>query len=128
MDYTALKIIHVSCVAVSFALFFGRGLLMLADSPRLNARLLRIAPHVNDTLLLASAIWMAVITRQYPFAENWLTAKLVALVIYIGVGMIALSRGRTKRTRAIAWTAALLVFAYIVSVALSRNPLPFVPR
>lgn len=126
MDYTALKIIHVSCVAVSFALFFGRGLLMLADSPRLNARLLRIAPHVNDTLLLASAIWMAVITRQYPFAESWLTAKLVALVVYIGVGMIALSRGRTKRTRAVAWSVALLVFAYIVGVALSRNPLPFV--
>jgi len=128
MDYTALKIIHVSCVAVSFALFFGRGVLMLADSPLRNTRLLRIAPHVNDTLLLGSAIWMAVITRQYPFAENWLTAKLVALLVYIGLGMIALSRGRTKRTRAIAWTAALLVFAYIVGVALSRNPLPFASR
>jgi uncharacterized membrane protein SirB2 len=126
MDYTALKTIHVSCVAVSFALFFGRGVLMLADSPLRNARWLRIAPHVNDTLLLGSAIWMAVITRQYPFAENWLTAKLVALLVYIGVGMIALSHGRTKRTRAIAWAVSLLVFAYIVSVALSRNPLPFV--
>jgi uncharacterized membrane protein SirB2 len=128
MDYTALKIIHVSCVVVTFALFFGRGVLMLADSPLLNARLFRIAPHVNDTVLLGSAIWMTVITRQYPFAENWLTAKLVALLVYIGAGTIALSRGRTKRTRAIAWTVSLLVFAYIVNVALSRNPLPFVAR
>jgi uncharacterized membrane protein SirB2 len=126
MDYLLLKIIHVSCVAATLALFLGRGVLMLRDSPLLGVRLLRIAPHVIDTLLLASAIWMAIISRQYPFAESWLTAKLVALIAYIGAGMIALSYGGTRRTRATAWIVALLVFAYIVSVALTRSPLPFV--
>ncbi len=124
MDYALLKAVHVTCVGVTFALFFGRGLLMLADSPLLGNRLLRVAPHVNDTLLLASAIWMAVASRQYPFVEGWLTAKLVALIVYIGLGTVALSRGRTRRARAIAWLLALAVFAYIVSVALTRDPLP----
>jgi uncharacterized membrane protein SirB2 len=128
MDYPLLKIIHITCVAVTFVLFFGRGVLMLVDSPLLKARFLRIAPHVNDTLLLGSALWMAVISRQYPFAESWLTAKLVALIVYICAGMIALSHGRTKHSRVTAWVFALLVFAYIVSVALTRSPVPFVSR
>jgi len=128
MDYLLLKIIHVACVAVTLVLFFGRGVLMLLDSPLLHTRFLRIAPHANDTLLLGSALWMAVISRQYPFAEDWLTAKLLALIVYIGAGMIALSHGRTRRTRVTAWVFALLVFAYIVGVALTRSPLPFVSR
>ncbi len=124
MDYALLKAVHVTCVGVTLALFFGRGLLMLADSPLLGTRLLRVAPHVVDTLLLASAIWMAVASRQYPFVEGWLTAKVIALLAYIGLGTIALSRGRTKRARAIAWLLALAVFGYIVGVALARDPLP----
>ena len=124
MDYALLKAVHVTCVGVTFALFFGRGLLMLADSPLLGNRLLRVAPHVNDTLLLASAIWMAVASRQYPFVEGWLTAKLVALIVYIGRVTVAVSRGRTRRARARGWLLALAVFAYIVSVALTRDPLP----
>lgn len=126
MEYLLLKTIHVTCVAVTFVLFFGRGALMLVDSPLLKTRFLRIAPHVNDTLLLGSALWMAVISSQYPFAENWLTAKLAALVVYICAGLIALSYRRSKRQRVTAWIVALLVFAYIVGVALTRNPLPFV--
>lgn len=124
MDYSLLKAVHVTCVGLTFALFFGRGLLMLADSPLLRSRLLRIAPHVIDTLLLTSAIGMAVASRQYPFVEGWLTAKLIALFAYIGLGSIAISRGRTTRARAIAWLLALAVFGYIVSVALARSPLP----
>ena len=124
MDYALLKAVHVTCVGVTFALFFGRGLLMLADSPLLGNRLLRVAPHVNDTLLLASAIWMAVASRQYPFVEGWLTAKLVALIVYIGLVPVARARGRTRRARAIAGLLALAVFAYIVRGALTRDPLP----
>ena len=128
MDYLLLKTLHITCVVVTFVLFTGRGVLMFIDSRLLKARFLRIAPHVNDTLLLGSALWMAVISRQYPFVESWLTAKLVALVVYIGAGMIALSHGRTKRSRVTAWVFAMLVFAYIVSVALTRSPMPFVSR
>lgn len=126
MDFLLLKTVHVSCVVITFALFVGRGVLMLADSPRRGARLLRIAPHVNDTVLLGSAVWMALISHRYPFVEGWLTAKLVALVVYIGAGMLALSYGRTKRVRTAAWLFALLVFAYIVAVAVTRSPLPVV--
>lgn len=123
MIYLALKNLHVLCVVVSGSGFFLRGLWMLSDSPRLNLRWVRVVPHVVDTLLLGSAIAMAVISAQYPFAQDWLTAKLVGLLVYILCGMMALRRGKSKTTRGIFLVAALLAFAYIVSVALTRSPL-----
>lgn len=124
MDYSLLKRIHIGCAGISYALFFGRGLLMLAESPLLRARVLRVAPHANDTLLLVCAIWMAVLSGQYPLAQGWLTAKLIALIAYIGVGMLALSYGRSKRVRLTAWVVAQIIFGYIVLVALTRSPMP----
>ena len=123
MFYLALKHLHVTCVIVSGSGFFLRGLWMLSDSPRLNQRWVRIVPHVVDTTLLGSAIAMAVISAQYPFAQNWLTAKVIGLLVYILCGAVALRRGKNKATRAVFFGAALLAFAYIVSVALTRNPL-----
>jgi uncharacterized membrane protein SirB2 len=124
MEYSLLKKIHVACVAVTYALFFGRGVLMLAQSPMLRNRALRIFPHVNDTLLIASALWMALLSGSYPFYQDWLTAKLIALLAYIGLGTVALSDGRSKRTRLAAWILAQLVFGYIVLVALTRSVTP----
>lgn len=123
MIYSALKHVHVACVALSGAGFFLRGLWMLQDSPLLQRRWVRVFPHVVDTLLLGSALSMAVISAQYPFVLGWLTAKFWGLLAYILCGTMALKRGRSKAQRAVFFFCALLAFAYIVSVALTRNPL-----
>ena len=81
-------------------------------------------PHIVDTLLLASAIALAIMGQQYPLATPWLTAKVIALVFYIALGMLALRHGKTRGVRITAWIAAQAVFGYIVAVALTRNPLP----
>lgn len=125
MDYLALKGAHVTCVVLSYTLFFVRGVWMMRGSAMLARRWVRIVPHVIDTVLLASALGLAVLIRQYPFVQPWLTAKLLGLVVYIAIGMVALRRGRTKRVRVAAWLAAQVVFFYIVAVAWTRNPLPF---
>lgn len=122
MSYLLLKHLHVTAVVVSGIGFFLRGLLMLRDSPLLQRRVLKVAPHVIDTVLLGSAVAMAVMSSQYPFAQSWLTAKFFGLLAYILLGMMALKRGRTKAQRAAWFSAALLSFAYIVSVALTRSP------
>jgi uncharacterized membrane protein SirB2 len=72
------------------------------------------------------AIAMAIISGQYPLAETWLTAKVIALVLYIALGTVALRPGRTKSVRITAWIMAQAVFAYIVAAAVTRNPLPWV--
>lgn len=123
MTYLMLKYVHVGCVVLSGIGFFMRGLWMLGKSPRLQQPLVRVLPHIVDTVLLTSAIAMAVISAQYPFAAAWLTAKLVGLLIYIGCGTMALKRGRSQGQRALFFVAALLAFAYIVAVAVSRSPL-----
>jgi uncharacterized membrane protein SirB2 len=123
----ALKTIHLTCAVLTFISFSVRGVWMLADSDMLQRAWVKVAPHVIDTVLLASAIGLTIQIRQYPGSEAWLTAKLVALVLYIVCGSIALKRGRTKTIRVASAIAALVVFFYIVAVALTHSPWPFVP-
>lgn len=118
--YLILKPLHVSFVLVSYSLFLLRGIWMLRASPRLQLRWVRVLPHVNDTFLLASGITLAVLTHQSPGSHPWLAAKIAALFVYIGLGTVAL-----KRRKLWAWLAAQAVFFYIVAVAVTRNPLPF---
>ena len=122
MMYLVLKQLHLTCVAGSGLGFTLRGFWMLSGSPLLERRWVRIVPHVVDTVLLASAVALAVLTAQYPFVQGWLTAKMLGLLVYILCGTMALKRAKTKRARAGFFVAALLAFAYIVSVALTRSP------
>jgi len=96
---------------------------MLLDHPLLTHKIVKILPHIIDTALLTSAIYLAFNINQYPFVDGWLTAKLLALLAYIGLGIIALGRGKTKRIRLVALILAILTFSYIVSVAMTHNPL-----
>lgn len=123
--YLLVKYVHAGSVALSIAGFIARGALMLAGSPLLQARFVRVAPHVVDTVLLASAAWLAWMLQQYPFVHGWLTAKVLGLLAYIVLGAIALRRGRTMAVRATALAGALLAAGYVVAVALTKNPLLF---
>jgi len=118
-----VKTIHVAFVILSFAGFFIRGIWMLRDSTLLRQRWVKITPQVVDTVLLVSAIVLAVQMRFSPMEQPWLMAKIIALVIYIAVGLVALRLGRSKRVRLSAWLLGLFVFMYIVSVALSKSVL-----
>jgi uncharacterized membrane protein SirB2 len=128
MDYLAVKAIHQSAVALSFAGFFARGLGAFADAPWVRARAAKTLPHIVDSVLLLSALWLAWMLRLNPVEAPWLLAKIIGLLAYIGLGMVALKEGRPRWQRALAWLAALAVFGYIVSVALTKNPLGFIAR
>lgn len=121
--YLAIKTVHVGCAVLSVAGFLARGILSLRGSPLLGARWVRVAPHVVDTVLLASALWLAWQSAQYPFVQGWLTAKVLALVAYIVLGTVALRPGYGMRVKTAAFGLALGAAAYIASVALTRDPL-----
>ena len=125
MTYLALKHIHMTFAMLSGALFLLRGCWMMADSALLQRRWVKIAPHLIDTLLLASALGLAAWGGLYPIAQSWLTAKVVALVLYIVLGTVALKRGKTKGVRVAAFAGALAAFGYIVAVAVTKQPMPF---
>jgi len=121
--YEALKWLHVGAVIASGAGFVARAILMMSGSPLLQARFVRIAPHVVDTVLLAAGVAMALQARISPAAQPWLLAKIIALLAYIAFGAVALRYGRTWRQKQVALAAALATYAYIVGTALSRDPL-----
>lgn len=97
---------------------------MIKDSPLQQSRITKIFPHVVDTVLLVSAIFLVVTTHLYPTEQPWLMGKIIGLIAYIVIGTIALKRGKTKTIRVIAWLLALAVFATILNMAMTRQ-LPF---
>ena len=118
-----LTTIHLITVAITLSGFLLRGIWMLQDSANLKRPIVRILPHVNDTILLVSAVWAGALINQYPFFNSWLTAKLMGTLVYIVFGAIALTYGRTRTQRVVAFAAALVAFAYIVSVSVCRSSL-----
>ena len=124
MNHAMLKDVHLTTVAITYGLFVLRGVWMIRESPRLRDRWVRIVPHVNDTLLLASALVLAWQIGQYPLVDGWLTAKLLGLLAYIGLGLVALRLGRTRSIRIGAWLLAQLVLGYVVAVAITRHVIP----
>jgi len=123
IDYVTLKYMHITSVVISYTLFLLRGTWMLRVSPLLQQRWVKITPHVNDTVLLTSAVTMAVIAHRNPLVEHWLAAKIIGLLIYIVLGYTAFRLARTRSAKITAWILAQIVFAYIVLVALTKNPL-----
>jgi uncharacterized membrane protein SirB2 len=121
-DYATIKAVHVGCAAASIALFVTRGAWMLASPEWLQRRWVKVVPHVVDTLLLASALWLAWQLGRDGIA-GWVPAKVAALLVYIGLGTIALKRGRTRGIRLAAFAGAVATFGYIVVVAITKSPL-----
>lgn len=122
MSYALLKMIHVSSVILSYSLFFLRGIWLIRDSTNLRQRWVKILPHIIDTVLLTSAVFLAMTLQQSPLQNSWLTAKVAGLLLYIALGMVAIRFGKTRRAKITAWVAAQCVFIYIVLVAITKSP------
>jgi uncharacterized membrane protein SirB2 len=121
-----LKPLHISCVALSFCGFFLRGVWMLRGSAWLHNKWVKRLPHVVDTGLLVSALSMLYVMQWSVLDHPWLQVKIVALLVYIGLGTLALKPGRSLGVRVAAWMIGLLVFLFIVSVALTKSVSGFV--
>jgi uncharacterized membrane protein SirB2 len=125
MLYGIIKHLHIGCVALSGAGFVLRALWTLTGDPRMQHRITRRLPHIIDTVLLLSAVTLAIMIQQYPFADSWVTAKVMGLILYVVLGAIALRHGPTLTVRLGALLAALATYAWIISVAILKNPWGF---
>lgn len=120
MNYFAFKHIHVTAAVLSILFFVIRAYWSVTGSALLQARVVKILPHIIDTILLVFGIILAAMVGP---SQPWILAKIVALIFYIGVGTIAIKRGKTPRSRAIAAVISILIFLYIVGVAIHLNPM-----
>ncbi|RWT33480.1 SirB2 family protein [Aeromonas caviae] len=118
--YPMLKHLHMTLALVSLLLFLYRWSLALAGSGRLQQKWLKVLPHINDTFLLLFGVLLAVTLQMSPGQQPWLMAKLIALVIYIGLGVMALKRP-ARGQKLVAGVAALAVFGYMVGAAITKS-------
>lgn len=123
--YMMAKHLHLTAVALSVLLFILRFIWVQMDPAALQRKWLKIVPHVIDTILLATAVWLCVLLSQYPFAQTWLTFKLIGVIAYIVLGLIALKKAKTAPVRWITFLLALGVLAATAKVAITKQPLFF---
>lgn len=123
MPWPLLKQLHVALAFLTACSFCLRAYWMLTRSAHLRAPWSRWLPHVVDSLLFATGLTMAIGISISPLAHPWLAAKLLAIVVYVVAGSIALKRGRTRSARLAALALSVLVLVYIFAVALSHDPL-----
>ena len=123
MSYQLLINLHIATALISLLLFLYRGVWVLRHGQHNRLRWMKWLPHVNDTLLFVLGIALMLTIQQYPIDNAWLTAKLTALVVYILLGMVAMKWAKRRRSQFVAWLGALVVFAYMIGVAITKQPL-----
>lgn len=119
--YFIVKHIHVVLVVASLA-FFQIRYWRYKHFNFQPKRVFKILPHIIDTLLLISGIGLATLTGFSPHNTDWLLFKIIAVVLYIILGIIAMrADGVTSKT---SYALATLTVIYIVLVAFNKVPWP----
>lgn len=127
MSTQSIVHLHGLFVILSLVLFSLRGYWMLRDCPALQMRWVKIAPHIIDTLLLLTALWAAwLLFWSHGTHPAFITVKIVGLIVYIALGLVALKLGKTKAIRLAAFIAALSVYAYLIGVGITMRVIPFI--
>jgi uncharacterized membrane protein SirB2 len=117
--YLPIKNLHMTTAGLSILFFVIRAYWSVTGSALLQHRVVRIVPHVVDSVLLICGVILAMMIGPN---QPWILTKIVLLVFYIAVGTIAIKRGRTPTTRLAAAGVAVLIFIYIVGVAIRHDP------
>ena len=121
--YPQIRLVHITCVVLSGALFFLRGTGVLAGMRWPMALPVRLASYSINTVLLTAALMLVTILPGAVFTNGWLTTKLVLLVIYVVLGSLALKRARTPRARGLYFVAAIATYLFMFSIARAHDPL-----
>jgi uncharacterized membrane protein SirB2 len=116
--YLVLKNAHIVFITISIILFNYRFLLKIFKKS--IPKLIKILPHINDTFLLISGISMAYLVNFNPFEKPWLMAKIIALVLYIGFGMMALKKDGLQSV--IGYILATLMIVFMIFTAINKAP------
>jgi uncharacterized membrane protein SirB2 len=126
--YPEIRLVHIGAVFASGGLFLVRGIVLFAGSRWAMALPVRYLSYTIDIVLLTAALMLMTMVQQYPFVHAWLTTKVLLLVVYIVLGIVAFWKGRTRTVRVGSWVAALAVYAFIISVARAHDPLGILGR
>jgi uncharacterized membrane protein SirB2 len=123
--YPQIRHVHILAVILSGSLFALRGAFALAGARWPHFAPVRYLSYTIDTTLLTAALMLVTILPGAVFANGWLATKLVLVVAYVVLGVLAMKRGRTRGVRVGCYVAALATFAMIYTIARAHQPLGF---
>ena len=121
-SYLMLKHLHMTTVALSGLFFMVRGWWLLQNSAQLQAKWVKITPHIIDTILLCSAVGMLLVAQYFP---AWVHVKIALVIVYIALGIMAFKKANTIEQKMFFLVAASVVYMFIISVALTKSPMGF---
>ena len=121
--YPQIKQFHIFIALLSGSLFAVRGAFALAGARWPRALPVKWLSYAIDTSLLTAAMMLLTILPWAMFANGWLLTKILLIVAYVVLGVLAMRPHRTRRARALYYAAALLVFAAIYGIARAHHPL-----
>ena len=121
--YLEIRAVHIGAIILSGAVLLLRAVAHnLLNASWVMTWPIRTLSYTIDTVLLTAALMLMTIVRQVPFVDNWLTLKVMLVLLYITLGYMAL-RGATGRVRWASLGGAALVYGFIISIARAHNPL-----
>lgn len=119
--FSVLVKVHIFSAILSICGFIFRWQYLLRKTYLPSSKLFKVAPHFIDTVLLVSGIWMCILIDAYPFTSLWLTAKLLLLIVYIGLGTMAFKRACNRHQQRLYGAFAIGVFIVIALIAYLHN-------
>ena len=114
-----IKLIHLIFIFSSFASFTGRFALSVFKPYILQIKIVKIVPHIIDTLLLISGATLVFQGNWLEGEFGWILSKIILLLAYIVFGVMAMRCKGTKRW--LAFVAAITCFIYIFIIAITKN-------
>lgn len=119
--YATLKLAHIALAVGSVTLFALRGAALIGGARWPRAMPLRRASQLVDTALLAAGIGLWWLLALQPLRDSWLGVKLVLVLVYIALGMLAFRDTLARRARMAAYAAALASAAAIATIARAHD-------
>ncbi|WP_101131416.1 SirB2 family protein [Neisseria blantyrii] len=98
MQYLIVKYSHQIFVTITILVFNIRFFLLWKNPEKPLAGFWKALPHLNDTMLLFTGLWLMKITHFSPFNAPWLGTKILLLLAYIALGMMMM-RARPRSTK-----------------------------
>jgi uncharacterized membrane protein SirB2 len=118
-----IKILHLTFILLSISSFVGRLYLAEKRPEMLEQKWIKIGPHIVNTFLLITGFTLVFQGSWLAGEYGWIVAKIIALLGYIGLGMVAIKSQGGLRWKA--FTGALACFMYIAIVAVSKHAFIF---
>ena len=105
---------HFIFIWISLLFYLMRGGLVFANKP---SKTITTLSAISSMALFGSGIAMVFLISNISFANGWVMTKLVGILLYVSLGVIALKPGLSKPTAIFLWLLGLAVFAYTFAVA-----------